>query len=697
MRDRIRQAGGLTERERARQDAAVQPLRRSRRAWGLAALDLALVCAALASQATGAVDLPLSLDESYPVAVFGLALPALGAAVLSRDAGRSMGRLLLTAGTGSAVALAAFAYAQYGLVQHPGALPGALLVAWVSSWVWVTGVPLLLLYGLLLFPDAQLPGPRWRAVPWLAATALSLLVLSNALRPGDLVNHPVRRNPLAGPGAVGAYEAAGAVGFLLFMACLGAGVVALAVRWRRAPVQDRAAIGWLLVAAVPLTLVAAAPEHGGAAVAAELVAMLAVPFLPFALAVGVFRHRLYGSAPVVRRSLVWWSVTTMLLAVYAATAALVDAALRGRSGAPVALAATGAVAVLSAPLRDRAQRAADRLLFGERGDPDAALARLGRRVGDAPGADQLLDLVARTVAEALRAPYVAVTLSGDPAVAPSAAFGRDCEHVHEVVLVLHGETVGVLQVGLRPGEHHYGPRDVRLLADLAPQVAAAAHAVLLRRALESSRERLARALEEERRRVRRDLHDGLGPALTGVAFTAAAAHNSLDDHPDRTRALLEQLSADARACVDEVRRISHDLRPPALDELGLPAALDAYATRLASDGGPTLLVSSDPLPPLPAAVEVAAYRIGVEAMTNAVRHSRARCCRLHLELAPGSGSQTLLVTVDDDGAGIPAQRRAGVGLSAMSERAAHLGGTCTARPRVGGGTRVRAELPLASP
>lgn len=689
-------ARGLSEEGTRRHDGAMPRLRRLRspRPAMTAAVAAAMVVSTLAAVAAGVVDVPWRPDEVYVNAVFGLTLPPLGALILRRAPGHAIGQVLLIGGTGCALALTAFAYAQYGLVQFPGQLPLALAIGWLSSWVWVLGVPLLLALGPLLYPDGRVLGGRWRWALVPAVAGPALLGLSNALRPGALGNHAVRDNPLGLSGAGPLLDLVGGLGLLLFFVALGGGVATLVVRWRRSTGQDRAAIGWLLAAVVPLALVALAPTEGVAAAAADLVALLAVPLLPFAVAVGVLRHRLYGVEPIVRRSLVWWSVTTGLLAVYACTAALLDAALRGRSGAAVALATTALVAVLSAPLRDRAQAAADRLLFGERGNPYRAVVRLGRRVSAAADAAGVLDEAVHTVAEALRAPYAAVHLPGDGRQQPYAAHRYGGEPTHEVELAVHGESVGLLVVSVRPGEQAYGRRELRLLADLAPQVAAAAHAALLRRALEASRERLARSLEDERRRLRRDLHDGLGPALTGVAFTADAARNTLATDPRQAGALLEQISADARACIDEVRRIAHDLRPPALDDLGLAGALEAYATRLRSEGGPAVQLHCPPLPRLPAVVEVAAYRIGVEALTNAVRHARAGTCRMALELDGDRDCTVLRVTVEDDGIGLPAQRRPGVGLSAMQERTAEVGGRFSVHRRDGGGTTVTAELPL---
>jgi signal transduction histidine kinase len=209
------------------------------------------------------------------------------------------------------------------------------------------------------------------------------------------------------------------------------------------------------------------------------------------------------------------------------------------------------------------------------------------------------------------------------------------------------------------------------------------------------------ATEEERRRIRRDLHDGLGPALAGVALGVDAARNILRRDPDSADTLLADLKDETLGCVTEVRRIVDDLRPPALDELGLLPALAAFADRL-SAREEALRVSfdvPDTMPPLPAAVENAAYRIAIEAMTNVSRHARARSCQLSIGVSPSAGQGTephtkLTLEIRDDGIGIPALHHAGVGLASMSERAAELGGDCLVANPEGGGTQVRAHLPM---
>ncbi|MGH9258626.1 MAG: sensor histidine kinase, partial [Acidimicrobiales bacterium] len=252
-----------------------------------------------------------------------------------------------------------------------------------------------------------------------------------------------------------------------------------------------------------------------------------------------------------------------------------------------------------------------------------------------------------------------------------------------------------LTVGPRaPGEALAGA-DRRLLEDLAGQVGVAVHAVRLTADLQRSRQRLVSAREEERRRLRRNLHDGLGSALAGLALQAGTARAVLGTDPTTADAQLAKLEGGIQALLADIRRLVYDLRPPALDELGLVAAIRQQAATFATAPDAPLQVrvdAADDLPPLPAAVEVAAYRIATEAITNVSRHAGARTCTIRLVL-----DGTLELEVRDDGAGLPAGYRAGIGLASMRERAAELGGSCTIQPGPVGGTRVLARFPVPAP
>jgi signal transduction histidine kinase len=239
----------------------------------------------------------------------------------------------------------------------------------------------------------------------------------------------------------------------------------------------------------------------------------------------------------------------------------------------------------------------------------------------------------------------------------------------------------------------FSPADRRLLDHIAREAGVAAHAVRLTADLQHSRERLVTAREEERRRIRRDLHDGLGPALASLTLKADAARNLLSNDPAAAGALLSDLKTQTQFAIADIRRLVYELRPPALDELGLVAAIHAQAAQYDGhgDGLAISVVTTPPdLPPLPAAVEVAAYRIVSESLTNVVRHAHARHCQVRITCDGG-----LRLEIADDGVGLGATSHSGVGLQSMRERAAELGGVCLVEPAADhGGTRVLARLPL---
>jgi signal transduction histidine kinase len=201
------------------------------------------------------------------------------------------------------------------------------------------------------------------------------------------------------------------------------------------------------------------------------------------------------------------------------------------------------------------------------------------------------------------------------------------------------------------------------------------------------------AREEERRRLRRDLHDELGPTLASQALKLDAALDLLESEPGKAAGYLREVKAQTQATVADIRRLVSELRPPALDELGLAGALRAHIQSLALADGLRVTLESPELPPLPAAAEVAAYRIALEALTNVVRHAQARDCRVRLAAADGC----LDLEIADDGVGLPTETRAGVGLASMRERAGELGGTCVIENGSRGGTRVFVRLPVAAP
>jgi signal transduction histidine kinase len=257
-------------------------------------------------------------------------------------------------------------------------------------------------------------------------------------------------------------------------------------------------------------------------------------------------------------------------------------------------------------------------------------------------------------------------------------------------LLAYGIPVGSLTY--RVPDRPLSAAEERLLHDLARQLGGALHARLLREDLQRARERLVLAREEERRRLRRDLHDGIGPALAGLTLKTETARALLPPGADGASRQLHDLSEEIRRTVVDVRRLVEGLRPPALDELGLAGACAQAVGRLTAGSDLAASVDApDDLPALPAAVEVAAYRIVVEAVTNTVRHARARHCRVSITLIPAG----LAVEVTDDGTGLAASGQPGHGLAIMRERAEELGGTVTVRDGSPGVT-IQARLPAVT-
>jgi signal transduction histidine kinase len=259
--------------------------------------------------------------------------------------------------------------------------------------------------------------------------------------------------------------------------------------------------------------------------------------------------------------------------------------------------------------------------------------------------------------------------------------------IERLPLLYHDIKIGELRVAARRSDESLSQSDLTVLQDLARQVGIALYAAQLTDDLQRARIRLVTAREEERRRIRRDLHDSLGPTLAALRMQLGAVRRAVREQPEEAEALIDDLRDDVREATAAIRRLVYGLRPPLLDEHGLDGALRSLSTVAA----PATLTLELPeaLPPLSAAVEVALYRIATEAVHNVARPARAAAGMLRLEACAGA----VLLTVRDDGVGLPAEHGGGIGLTSMSERATELGGTLTVVAAPGGGTCVSASIP----
>ncbi|WP_406307130.1 histidine kinase [Streptomyces sp. NBC_00885] len=625
-------------------------------------------------------------------AVTGLLFTLPGLVVSTRQPRNPAGWLLLLAGLGSAVDLLAHAY---GLYAIPRGLLGGVLAAWVSNWSFVLFIfPVFFLF--LLFPNGQLPSGRWRIPAWYVGGCGVLVLLIAAFLPGPLGGgeyFPSTPNPVGLPALSVALENVGVVSILINLTPFLLSAASLLFRFRgSADVmrQQLKWVAWAVMTTVLLVTVHITMLDGPA----ESIAMDLVPVvLSASIAIAIVRHNLFDIDRILSRSLLYAGLTGVVVGLYIGSVSLFGLVLQHSASGMAPLLATGVVAVALQPLRSLLHRVVSRLVYGLRDDPYAALAQLGRRLGATNDPKNVLPQAAATVAEVMRLPYVAIEL--DDATAPDAGSARVAAHGTEspvalrLMLAHQGEEIGTLLVGARAPGEVLSAADLRLLRDVARHIAQAAAGVRLSLALLRSQEHAVAVRAEERRRLARDLHDGVGPVLTGATWTLQAATAQLRTNPDATCDLLNTALVHIRQGAQDLRRISMGLRSP-VDQLGLREAVLAYTDRV------SLAVHTDlpqHIPRLAAAVEEATYWVLVEAVANVLRHAQAANCWVSLEV----GDDALQMTVADDGQGLPARIRPGVGVGSMRERAAEIGGSCEIRPRNGGGTEVVAYLPVSVP
>lgn len=591
-----------------------------------------------------------------------------GLFILRARPAHRVGGLLVAVGLLALVAVAAAAWS------------GWLPAAWATQWTWwlpLVPIPL----ALARFPDeAPLAGARRRALlAMVAAGAMAsiLLAVAAGFAPRSLLTSD-QVVPAARPWLVAALACAGVVALGTVWV-----VVDMVRRVRRVRDERRSQILCLLPSGVLLLLGVVADALG-----VEFATVPGVLALPIGMAVAILRYRVADLDLAVNRTLVWIVMSVVVASVFALSVGLLSGSVLGRSPLAAAAIGTGLIAAIFDPLRRLLQRLIGRALFGDRDNPQGILVQLGQRMQLASDAGGMLAQLVETLVGALQVPHARMLVDGPDGVRELVAeHGRPQPGLVSFPLVAHGEPVGVLQVAPRRAGESFTPAEDRLLGQVADQAAIAARAHGLTLELRRARETLVRAREEERLRLRRDLHDGLGPALAGTRRQLAVARSRLSD-PDADPPLATALEVLAD-CTREVRRLVDDLRPAALDQ-GLGAAVRQRAEALFPEGR-CAVEARGSLTDLPAAVEVAAYRIATEALTNAAKHAAGSRCVVELV----RGDRDLLVAVQDDGPGGNLARDGGVGLDSMRARATELGGRLTLASGASG-TRVEAVLPVGA-
>jgi signal transduction histidine kinase len=718
----------VTEEAKERQGQATGGMSYRTAAW--LAWSMCAVCVALIALALFPIFLDFVTPESIPLPLAGrpssgfavltgvlsLAYPMVGALIASRLPSNPIGWIFCSVGLLYTAQRFSLAYADYAVVENL-TLPASEYAAWFSTLVDFTGLVLAGVLVMLLFPDGRLLSRRWQLVAWTAVLGAVLTALYDAFYPGRVNPNTYFENPFGFQGSYilgfttfEFFWTSAVVGEVLLLTSSLAALFSLFVRLHRARGDERQQLKWFLYATVPAGLcfsfvllsysvfdftylVFGTPlePFGQNEQEISYVGVFALLFVPVFTYIAILKYRLYYIDVVINRTLVYGALTACVAGIYVLAVVALGALFQAQGHLAVSLSATGLVAVLFQPLRSRLQRGVNRLMYGERDDPYAVTSRLGRRLEATLVPEAVLPTVVETIAQALKLPYAAILLQDGNGYRTAASYGSPRGESETLPLIYQREEIGQLVLSPRAPGEGFSDADRDLLEDLARQAEVAVHAVRLTADLQSSRERLVATREEERRRLRRDLHDGLGAQLAGLNVQAGALRRLIPRDPDAAEEVVVELREELRSAISDIRRLVYDLRPPALDDLGLAEALRRLAERYGSEGEQLRMLVEAPedLPSLPAAVEVAVYRITQEALTNVARHARARTCVVRLAV-----KNDVALQIVDDGVGIPAQRSAGVGLSSMRERASELGGSCVVEPVPKGGTQVLVRLPL---
>ncbi|MCC7451761.1 MAG: sensor histidine kinase [Anaerolineae bacterium] len=680
--------------------------------WSITALSVLLVVTGLVFSILALVANGHSATFSHQffTPVLTVAYCVIGALVVSRHPCNPIGWMYCATGFLSALNMLSAGYSLYNQLAVPtGVLPGISIAQWLNLWAWLPNTLLPFTFVLLLFPDGRLLSARWRPVAWAAGLGTAMITFAVAFDPAPPKELGITGpNPFGIPGGAAVLNALLSIAAPLLLVGIGGSIASVAVRFRRATGVARAQVKWLayaggivivgnLVGSIPWLIWPDKPFSLEFSIVMTFVTLLGIVI---ATGIAILHYRLWDIDVVINRTLVYGSLSAVIIAIYILIVGLLGAFLEAGGSLPVSLVGTGIVAILFQPLRTRLQQRVNRLMYGERDDPYAILSRLSERLEGVVAVQSVLPTIVETVADALKLPYAAIALKDGERFTIAAEYvrtptgARTADSSLEILpLVYHSETIGQMILAPRAPGELFSATDRRLLEAIAGQAGIAAYNVRLTQDLQRSRERLVTTREEERRRLRRDLHDGLGPVLAAMSFKLDAIQNVTDRNPIAAKQMAAELKTQMQEALTDIRRIAYDLRPPALDELGLLGALKEHiASHNQTDGLQITLEAPERLPPLAAAVEVAAYRIVLEALTNVSRHAKAQHCCVRLAV-----TGDLCVVVIDDGCGLPDALRTGVGLISMRERAEELGGTCVTEAPLGGGTRILARLPVSLP
>jgi signal transduction histidine kinase len=654
----------------------------------------------------GGDDLPLNV--MFVLIIVGYS--TVGAVLASRNPSNSIGWLMLVVGL--ALGLSAFSddYLSYALKTHPGSLPGATVVAVLSSLSWGPLIVVLILI-VALFPTGRVPNPRWRFLPPTIVGLFAFATAGTIVAPGSLDVGPHVENPFGVHALAGAAELAQTIGFLGLLPALAASIFALVLRYRRSRGEERQQIRWLVYVVAVVVVVAVIGLVQGLvwdvqaiddALFTVMVALIGLG-VPVAIGVAILRYRLYDLDLVVKKTVLYATVAILLTGAIFAAGSLVGS--RMIEADPQTIVALLGLGLVIWPAVRLARRVADRVVYGRRATPYEVLTDFSHRLGGSYASEDVLPRMAAILGEAVGAnravvwlrigrEWRPVGLAPVEAEAPQpvrAAGDRMPALPADAAVEIRdqGELLGALTVSM-PANDPMGPSKERLVRDLASQAGLVLRNVKLIEELRASRQRLVAAQDEERRRLERNIHDGAQQQLVALTVKLRLLEQIAGRDPAKVAGMAAQLQAETTETLEDLRDLARGIYPPLLADQGLSAALEAQARKSTLP----VTVESTGLGRFPQDVEAAIYFSCLEALQNVAKYAQAS--RVTISLDRSNGRLSFAVT--DDGVGFdPDASTYGTGLQGIADRIDALDGTFEIISSVGAGTAVNGSVPVATP
>jgi signal transduction histidine kinase len=644
-------------------------------------------------------------DDFVMVIIFS-SFGVVGALVASRQPRNAIGWIFLGITLAVLVAFLADTYARYSFRVLATPPPGAVVAAWLSSWAWIAFIAPTLSFLPLLFPDGRLPSPRWRIFAWLAGIFEFLAVAGFALAPGPLEGYRIL-NPFGVPALRGLGQFVAGPSILLILALGLASVASLLLRYRRADGERRQQIKWFAFAAALMVtwfLASAILEAVGLFNPVVDTVGLALAFgsIPVAAGIGILKYRLFDVDFVISRTVLYGVLAAIVTALYVGIVVGIGALIGSQGSLPLSILATAVIAVAFHPLRERARRFANRLVYGKRATPYEVLSEFGERLAGSYATEDVLPRLARVVGEGVGTARATVWLRVGSDLRPEAAWpgsegpsvplplagdglpSFDAERAFEVRH--QGELLGALTVSMAPGQP-ITPTGEKLVEDLAAQAGLILRNVRLIEELRESRQRIVAAQDQERRRLERDIHDGAQQQLVALAVRLNLAKSMAAKEAPKVADLLEAIKGETQDALENLRDLARGIYPPLLADKGLAAALESQARKV------PVPVTVDPngIGRYSQEAEAAAYFCVLEALQNAAKYAEASSATVRL----GQQDGDLVFTVSDDGRGFdPAATPKGSGLQNMRDRLEALGGEVVVASEPGRGTTVTGRIPV---